>query len=126
MPEAERAQEGAERRGRHRLVSEQGLGAPGPQQVAVVDRIGSQCHRVQERADLAARLRGGGALAEVDRLIDEALEAQAVDQGARQHHSRIRDKALVVELDRQRVGPHGRPRTVHHVSDLLMSGRGCP
>src|SRR6266567_2315982 len=42
MPEAERAQEGAERRGRHHAVSKQRLGAAGPQHVAIVDRIGSK------------------------------------------------------------------------------------
>jgi hypothetical protein len=95
MPEAERAQEGAERRGRHHAASKQRLGAPGPQHVAIVDRIGSERHRVHERADLAARLRGARALAEVDRLIDKPLEAQPVDQGARQQHSSVGNQALV-------------------------------
>src|SRR6266571_5137701 len=119
MPEAERAQEGAERRGRHHAVSKQHLGAPGPQHVAIVDRIGSKRHRVHERADLAARLRGARALAEVDHLVDKPLEAQPVDQGARQHHSSVGKQALVVELDRYRVGPHGHLRMLHHASDLL-------
>jgi hypothetical protein len=75
VPEAERAQEGAQRRGRHHAVAKKRLGAAGPQHVAIVDRIGSKHHRVHERAELAARPRSAGPLAEVDRLLDEPLEA---------------------------------------------------
>jgi hypothetical protein len=71
------------------------------------------------RAMASARPRGAGTLAERDRLIDKPLEAQPVDQRARQHHSSVGDEALVVELNRHRVGPHGRPRILHHTSDLL-------
>ena len=119
MPEAERAQEGAERRGRQHPVSKQRLGAARPQQLAIVNRIGTKRHRMHERTDLAARPRGTGALAEVDRLIDKPLQAQPVDQSARQHHPSVGNQALVVELDRHRVGPHGHPRILHHTSDLL-------
>src|SRR5207342_1309016 len=56
---------------------------------------------------------------EVDRLVDKPLEAQPVDQGARQHHSSVGNQALVVELDPHRVGPHGHPRILHHTSVLL-------
>src|SRR5437870_1729135 len=119
MPEAERAQKRAQRRGRHHAVAKQRLGATGPQQVAIVDRIGAKHHRVHERADLAARPGGARALAEIDRLLDKPLEAQPVDQSARQHHASVGNQALVVELGRYQLGPHSYPRTVHHASDLL-------
>src|SRR5262249_49458729 len=87
--------------------------------VAIVDRIGSKRHRVDERADPAPRPRGARTLAELDGLVDKPLEAQPLDQDARQHHPSVGNKAPVVELDRHPVGPHGHPRIHHHTSDLL-------
>jgi hypothetical protein len=70
-------------------------------------------------------LAAAGAIAELDGPIDQPLEAEPLDQGAGQHHSRVGDQPLVIELDRDRIGTHQGPRTVHHMSDLLSPGRGC-
>jgi hypothetical protein len=119
MPEAERAQEDAERRGRQHALPKQHLPTPGPQHVAIVDRIGAKRHRLHERADLAPRPRSTGTSAQLDRLLDQPLQAQPLDQGARHHHPSVGNQALVVELDHHRVGAHGHPRIVHHASDPL-------
>src|SRR5262249_11680898 len=76
-------------------------------------------HRVHERADLAPRPRSTGTSAQVDRPVNQPLKAKPVDQGTRQHHPRIGNQALVVELDPHRIGPHGHPEILHHASDLL-------
>jgi hypothetical protein len=86
VPERERAQEGAQRRGRQRAVAEQRLAAAGAQHVAVVDRIGTAHHRLQKRADLAARPGGPRTLTKPDDPIDQPLDAEPVDQRAGQHH----------------------------------------
>jgi hypothetical protein len=125
VPEGERAQERAERRRGHRLVAQNGLRLPGAQEVAVVDRVGARRHRVQKREHLATRPRGPRSLAQVDRLVDQPLDPQPVRQRRRQHQPGVGDEPLVVELRCERVGLGGGPRTVHHMSDLLMSGRGC-
>jgi hypothetical protein len=106
-------------------MAEQGPGAPGAQDVAVVDRIRPERHRLQQRADLATRPGSAGAIAKLDGPIDQPLEAEPLDQGARQQHARVGDQPLVVELDRHRIGAHQGPRTVHHVGDLLTPGRRC-
>lgn len=80
---------------------------------------------MNEREHLAPRPCGTRALAQVDRLIDQPLEPQPLAQRARQEQPRIGDQSLIVELDTNRIAPHDRLRTVHHMSDLLTSGRGC-
>src|SRR5215218_8178246 len=78
----------------------------------------------RKREHLATRLRGPRSLAQVDRLVDQPLDLQPVRERRRQHQPGVGDQPLVVELCRQRIGLGGGSRTVHHMSDLLMSGRG--
>ena len=75
---------------------------------------------------LAPRAGGAGALSEADHLVDHLLDAEAPAQRRDQDQSRVGDQPLVVELDAHRIETHGLLRTLHHVSDLLMPGRGCP
>src|SRR5216683_2987983 len=74
---------------------------------------------MKESMSITSRSQPAPAPAEVDRLLDKPLQAQPVDQRARQHHPSVGNQTLVVELDRHRVGPHGHPRILHHASDLL-------
>jgi hypothetical protein len=60
-----------------------------------------------------------------DRLVDQGLDAEPPAQGGDQDQPCVGDQPLVVELDAERIGPHGPRKDLHHVSDLLMSGRGC-
>src|SRR5262249_11316107 len=79
VPQGDRTQTGAGRRRPQGPRAGQRRRAPGPEQVAVVDRVGPERDRVRERADLAARPRSPGPPTKVDRLIDEPLEAKPVD-----------------------------------------------
>jgi len=115
VPEAERAQEGAERRGRHRPVGEHRRGATGPEYVAVIDRVRAQQHRVDQRQDLAARTTGARAPAEPDGRIDERLDPQPSPERHREHDPGVDDDSLVVEDDLRSVR-----QIVHHAGDLLV------
>jgi hypothetical protein len=58
-PESERAQEDAQRRGRHPRCPTRASPPPARSTSQIVDRIGSKRHPVHERADLTAGLRRG-------------------------------------------------------------------
>ena len=106
-------------------MPEQRLRAPGPQHVAAVDRISPQRQRLHKRTNPAGRPRSARALAQLDRLINQPLQAQTIDQRAHQHHPRISNQAPILELNPHRPRPRSRPTTVHHKSDLLTPGHGC-
>jgi len=64
-------------------------------------------------------------LSQTDCLLDQLPDAEPPGESGDQDQPRVGDQPLVVERDAHRIEPHGCLRTLHHVSDLLMSGRGC-
>ncbi len=81
VAEAEGAQEGAECRGRHRPVAEQGLGGAGAQHVCVLDRVSASRDCVDQGEHLAPGAGGARLLTEADRLIDQGLDPEPDAQG---------------------------------------------
>jgi hypothetical protein len=114
MPERERPQKRAQRRRRHRPVTEHHLGAPGPEHVAVIDAVRPEQHRVDQREHLAPRPRRPRPTAEPDRRIDERLEPQPPPQRHREHDPGVDDHPLVIEDNLGSVR-----QIVHHAGDLL-------
>jgi hypothetical protein len=55
VPEREGAPKRPERRRGHRLVAENRLGPPGAQDLAVIDAVGAEQHRVHQREHLVSR-----------------------------------------------------------------------
>ncbi len=126
VPERERAQERPQRRGRRHPAAQQPARAPRAQQVAVIDRVGAQRHRVDERHHLAPRVARAGPIgAQAHAASDQPLDAQPPSERRGQRDSRVGDQALVVEVHLH-VVQSGRPVIVHHEGDLLMPGPGCP
>jgi len=105
-------------------MAEHQLRPPRTQHVAVVDRVGTQLHRMHERQHLPPRTRRARPARQVDRLVDQRLDPQPARQTRRKQQPRIRDRPLVVELHPESVQHPTRP-TMHHMSDLLTPGRGC-
>jgi hypothetical protein len=118
VPEGERAQERPQCRGRPQVMPEHEPRPPRTQHVAVVDRISAQQHRVAERQHLPARPRPTRTARQINRLVHQPFDPDPPSQARRQQQPRVRDRPLVVELDRQPVQHHSRPN-LHHVSDLL-------
>jgi hypothetical protein len=102
-------------------VAEDPLGAPRAQHVTVVDRVGTQQHRVHQREDLAPGVRRTRPTAEVDGLLDQLLEPEPLAERDRQHQPGVDHRAFVVKGHGESVR-----RGVHHAGDLLTAGPGCP
>ena len=81
MPEAECAQKGAERRGRHHPVSEHKPRAARTQDVHLIDAVRPGEHPVHEREHLAPRQRRARhALSQMNRVIDQLLELEPASE----------------------------------------------
>ena len=107
MPERKRAQERPERRRCHRLVAEDRLGPASAQDLAVIDAVRAQQHRVHEREHLAPRPRRPRTPAQAHGRVDEHLEPQPPPKSHREHEPGVDDHTLVIEDD-PRIGPTGR------------------
>jgi hypothetical protein len=125
VPERERAQKRPERRGRRQPAPAAGACAA-PQHTRVVDRVGAQQHRVDERHHLAARVRSARPVSpQPDQTPRQRLNSEPPRERRDQHHPGVRDDPLIVELDLHAV-QSDRPVIVHHEGDLLGRGRDCP
>jgi hypothetical protein len=116
MPERERAQKRAQRRGRRDTVAEHRRGLARAQDVAVLDAVGPQRHGADHGHDLAPRIGGARTVAQTHGLIDELLHTEAPGQQRGQHHAGVGNRPLVIE--------HHDRLLVHHEGDLLSEGRG--
>ncbi|WP_230317224.1 hypothetical protein [Conexibacter sp. W3-3-2] len=124
MPERERPQERAERRRGKHAVADQFGGAPRAQQVAVVDAVGAERHRRDQRHRLRALQAGAGTITEIDGLVDELLGPKALGKRRDQRDPGAGDRPLIVKTDVDRV-QSGRPAMLHHEGDLLLQDPGC-
>jgi hypothetical protein len=90
------------------------------QHVAVIDAVRAQRHRADQRHRLGA---GARPVTEIDPSLDQRLDAEALRERGDQRDPRVRDRALIVELDFGRV-QSGRPVMLHHEGDLLLQAPG--
>jgi pimeloyl-ACP methyl ester carboxylesterase len=122
MPERERAQERAQRRGRHHAMPDDVGGAARPQHVAVVDAIGAQRHRRHQRHHLGALVARAGPIAQIDGIVDDRLKPKPPGKRGDQRRAGMRDRALIIEADLDAVRS-GRPVMLHQEGDLLRGPR---
>ena len=126
VAEGERAQERAQRRGCRQPAAQQPAGAARPQKLTVIDRVGAQEHRVDQRHHLAARVRRPRPVArQAHEPPHKPLDPQPSGERRHQRNPGVRDDPLVVEADLDAV-ESDQPVIVHHQGDLLGSGRDCP
>ena len=125
MPERERAQKRPQRRRRRQPAAQQPPRAPGAQHVAVVDAVGAQHHRKQQRHHLAPGVRRARPIAPQphqppasasipSRCASVATSATPASETTRS----------IVETDPQTV-QSDRLVILHHEGDLLTAGPGC-
>jgi hypothetical protein len=99
---------------------------PGAQHARVVNAVGAEHHRKQQRHHLAPRVRGARPIApQPHTLLRERLNPESPSKRRDNHHPGIADDALVVELDLHAV-QSDRLVILHHEGDLLFAGPGCP
>ncbi len=105
MPERERAQERAERRGRHHPERQHALRRARPQYVGVINVRAARHDRRDQRQDLAARTRAADPAPEPHRRVHQRLEAQPDHQRGRRDQTRVRNQRLVVEDHLNAIDP---------------------
>ena len=88
MAEGEGAQERPQGRGRGYPAAEQPAGLPRPQHVGVIDRVGAEHHRVDQRHHLAPGVGGARQIAwQSHHLPGEGLEPETLRQCRDQRHT---------------------------------------
>ena len=115
MPERERPQERAQRRGCRDAMTEHRAGLSRAQHVAVLDAVRTEHHCRDQAHYFAPRVRRPRPVAEIDRLIDQRRQPQPASQQRGQHHASIRDDPLIIENDARCVR-----QTLHHAGDPLV------
>jgi hypothetical protein len=85
-------------------VTKHRRGGPGAQHVGVVDAVAAGHQRVQQRQNPAARPVMAWAVTEVDQLVDDRLDSQALSERGGQHEPSVGDCMVVVERDHKGVG----------------------
>src|SRR5215211_7121087 len=121
VPERKRTQERPERRRGHRPMSEDRLGPPRSEHVAVIDAVSAQQHRVHQREHLASRPRGARPTVKPNGRIDERLDPEPPPELDREHEPGVDDHALVIENDLGSVR-----QILHHEGDLLTQAAVAP
>jgi hypothetical protein len=97
MAPAERAQEGAERRGGEHPVTEHSGGVTRAQHVGVIDAVTAGQRRVDERHRLVADIGPSGRMAKIHVLLEERSQSEMLGQRRRQHQAGVGHQTLVVE-----------------------------
>jgi hypothetical protein len=98
VAEGERPKERPERRGRRQPSAQQTTRTTRAQHLAVVDAIGAEQHREDERHHLPARVRRAGPIARQPHVAaDQPLDPQPPGERRDQRDPGVRDHALIVE-----------------------------
>jgi len=98
VPERERAQERPQGRRRGDPATEQPPSPPGAQHVAVIDVVGAEHHRVDQRHHLAARVGGPGPVAtQPHQIPGQRLDTKALRKRRDERDPRVRDDSLIIE-----------------------------
>jgi hypothetical protein len=119
VPERKRTQKRPQRRRRGDPAAQQPARATRAQHVAVIDAVGTQRHRVDQRHHLAARVARPEPLRpQPHQPLRQRLDPQPRRHRRRQHQPRVRDHPLVIERDLDAV-QSDRSIMLHHQDDLL-------
>jgi hypothetical protein len=118
VPKRKRAQKRPQRRRGRDPMAEQPAGPPRAQDVAVVDRVGAQQHRRDQRHRLRARVRGPDPRPEAHEAINQRLDPQPRRQHRGQRNPGVGDRPPVIEGHLHSI-QSDRPVILHHESDLL-------
>jgi hypothetical protein len=126
VPEGERAQERAKRGRGGNPAPEQPAGATGAQHVTVVDAVRAEHHRVDQRQQLAARVRRPRPVApQPHQIACQRLDTEPLGERRDDHHASPRDRSLIVELDLQGI-QSDQLVILHHRGDLLTQDATAP
>ena len=91
----------------------------------VIDAVGAQHHREQQRHHLAARVRRARPVAtQPHQTAGQRLDPEPLRERRDQHDPSVRHDPLIVELDLHAV-QSDRLVILHHEGDLLTAGPGC-
>jgi hypothetical protein len=119
MPERKRPQKRSQRRRRRDPAPEQPARTARAQDIAVIDAVSAQHHRVQQRHHLAARVRATRPITTQPHPIPrERLDTKPLGERRDEHHPGIRDRPLIIEADPHAVRSD-RLVILHHEGDLL-------
>jgi hypothetical protein len=118
VPEGERPQERPQCRRRRDAMAQHSTDAPRAHDVAVIDRIGPQQHRRDQRHHLRPGVGGCGPPPQAHAPVHEALDPQPHRQRRHQHDPGIGDRPALIEANVDTV-QSDRPVIVHHEGDLL-------
>jgi hypothetical protein len=120
MPERKRPQERPQRRRCRDPAAQQPARAARAQHAAVIDAVGAQHHRVEQRHHLAARVGATRPIAtQPHAVLRERLDTEAPGERRDEHHPGIGHRAFVVELDLHAVRSD-RLVILHHEGDLPL------
>ncbi len=126
VPERQRAQERAERRWRGDPAAQQPARPARPQHAGVVDAVGPEHHREQQRHDLTSRVRRPGPVApQAHQPASQRLDPQALRDRRDKHHACLTNQPLIVEPDPQPV-QSDRLVILHHEGDLPLQAPAAP
>jgi hypothetical protein len=122
--ERQRAQERAKRRwaGIHPPSSRRG--ATGPEQPAVIDAVGAQRHRVDQRQHLTPAFDAAPRTPDAPSHRRDPRSASARERRG-EHDPGVRDEPLVIKRDVHAVQSDGPAISLNQQGGLLTPGRGC-
>ena len=119
MPERECPQKRPERRRRRHPAAEQPARATRAQDIAVIDAVGAQDHRVQQRHHLAPGVRSARPVTtQPHPILRERLDTESLGERRDEQNPGIRNRPFVVETDPCAV-QSDRLGILHHEGDLL-------
>jgi hypothetical protein len=125
MPERKRAQKRPQRRRGRDPAPEQSARPASAQHAGVVDAVGAEHHRVDERHHLAPRVgRPGPLAAQPHQIAGQGLDPKPQRERRDHHDPGVADDALIIELNPHAV-QSDRLVILHHEGDLLSAGPGC-
>ncbi len=123
MPKGERPQERPQCRRGRQPPAQQPARAARTQHIAIIDRIGAEQHRVDQRHHLPARVRRPRTITtKRHQATHERLNPEPPRKHRDERYPSVRNDPLIIEDDLNTI-QSDRRAIMHHLSDLLIPGR---